>query len=401
MPATYEPEVSPKSPLPVGYRFVPKGNVYITANCRKRTHAIGATVYLVVGPKVKGRANVKGIRVPYDVYQEVAAAEQQTRAKRAAQVQAKDDAGSRAFEAEVRRLFPHAPPDSVAAIARHALVKRSRRVGRSTMMDMEHKVRLAVVAHIRHVETDYEALLSKGGMEREDARRQTWQRTNEVADQWAGRRNSLSARSAARRTSKISRHEKMTKASQKPGKQKMGKKENIKKSKNLNGGNDNKKNKTSGKPQKQTTSQADKGDKGKRRSRQPGALGDASASKRDDATRSKPVVIAGVGARQRQAPRHKLRGNLGGASNMRKTSHDKRDSFEVADYDGELEPIDGHETSGDSGDDYVEEEEEEEEEADTDRVGRSLEAVDGGGHARMEGGGAAGVHSDRVGILGG
>ncbi|KLU89180.1 hypothetical protein MAPG_08154 [Magnaporthiopsis poae ATCC 64411] len=377
MPATQEPEVSPKSPLPVGYRFVPKGNVYITANCRKKTHAIGATVYLVVDPKVKGRASVKGIRVPHEVYQEVATAEQQTRAKRAAQVQAKDDAGSRVFEAEVRRLFPHAPPDSVAAIARHALVKRSRRVGRSTMMDMEHKVRLAVVAHIRHVETDYDALLKKGGTEREDARRQTWQRTNEVADQWAGRRNSLSARSATRRASKISRREKMTKGPQKISKQKTGDKGN-KKSKNANGG-DGKKNKTNEKPQKQTTNQAGKNDKGKRRTRQPGALGDVSASRRDDATRSKPVVATGD-ATQSQAPRHKLRGNLGGASNMRRTPYDKPDSFVVADDDGEPEPIDGAERSGESGDNDGEsglEDEEEEAEFSDDSEYQSSELDDG------------------------
>ncbi|KAL8371187.1 hypothetical protein RB595_001165 [Gaeumannomyces hyphopodioides] len=355
MSAGTEPQVSPKSPVPVGYRFVPKGNVYITANCRKKTHAVGATVYLVVDPSVRGRANVKGIRVPSDIYDEVVAAEQQTRAKRAAQVRAKDDAGSNAFESEVRRLFPHAPTDSVAAIARHALVKRSRRVGRSTMMDMEHKVRLAVVAHIRHVETDYEALLGKGGMEREDARRQTWQRTNEVADQWAGQKNSLSTRSTARRDKKISRREKAKKqgalvktgkASQNTSKQTTREKEKKKSTKTK-----------SGKAQKQT-SQVGKSDKGKRRARQHAALGDDSASKGDDVTRAKPA--ASVAATRPQAPRpqrpQRHKGNVGGASSLRGTSYNKRAAFEVTDDDDELESSGGSERGGDSGDDNEEEE---------------------------------------------
>ncbi|EJT81147.1 hypothetical protein GGTG_01131 [Gaeumannomyces tritici R3-111a-1] len=341
MPASKEPQVSPKSPVPAGYRFVPRGNVYITANCRKKTHAAGATVYLVVDPSVRGRANVKGIRVPSGIHDEVVAAEQQTRAKRAAQVRAKDDAGSSAFESEVRRLFPHAPADSVAAISRHALVKRSRRVGRSTMMDMEHKVRLAVVAHIRHVETDYEALLRKGGIEREDARRQTWKRTNEVADRWAGQRNSLSTRSTARREKKMSNRESTAKqgANAKAGKASQKKKRSTK----TKSGN-KKQDKKSGKPQTRTN-QVGKSGKGKKRTRQQAALGDDSANKRDDATTAKPAASVATTRAKRS------KGNFGGTSNLRGTPYNKRDLFEVADDDDELASSDESERSADGGDD--------------------------------------------------
>ncbi|OAA63526.1 hypothetical protein SPI_03689 [Niveomyces insectorum RCEF 264] len=42
-----EPLVSFRTPMPPGYCFVRKGNVYITAHCRKATKAAGQTVYVV------------------------------------------------------------------------------------------------------------------------------------------------------------------------------------------------------------------------------------------------------------------------------------------------------------------------------------------------------------------
>ena len=75
------------------------------------------------------------------------------------------------FAAQVRKLFPRCPPDRESAIAEHACLKYSGRVGRSAAAkDLDDAaVRLAVIAHVRHVETPYDALLARG-QERWDAR---------------------------------------------------------------------------------------------------------------------------------------------------------------------------------------------------------------------------------------
>ena len=68
------------------------------------------------------------------------------------------------FAAQVRALFPHCPPGRDIAIAEHACQKYSGRVGRSASAKQldEKAVRLAVRAHIRHTETDYDQLLAQG-----------------------------------------------------------------------------------------------------------------------------------------------------------------------------------------------------------------------------------------------
>ncbi|TLS31011.1 hypothetical protein PpBr36_03491 [Pyricularia pennisetigena] len=203
--ATNEPMVTPSTPMPPGYRFVSKGNVYITKNCRKNTQAANKTVYVVVESLNTKRVKTLGIRVPADIYGEVVESERQTRTARATNVQRRDDAGLRAFEQELRRMFPKAPTDAVETVARHALVKRSRRVGRAGTMDMDKKVRLAVTAHIRHLHTDYDAMLGRG-VPREEARAKVWARIAEVADGWAGRPGSLKSHAAvARKEKKLAR----------------------------------------------------------------------------------------------------------------------------------------------------------------------------------------------------
>lgn len=70
-------------------------------------------------------------------------------------------------------------------IAEHACLKYSGRIGRSALgkkMD-EQAVRLAVIAHIRHNETNYDELLGRG-WERSDARSAVADRVDEVLDEW-------------------------------------------------------------------------------------------------------------------------------------------------------------------------------------------------------------------------
>jgi len=89
------------------------------------------------------------------------------------------------FAARIREVFPRLATGREQKIAEHACLKYSGRVGRSDLakkMD-EHAVRLAVIAHIRHNETNYDELLGRG-WERSDARSAVAQRVDEVLNCW-------------------------------------------------------------------------------------------------------------------------------------------------------------------------------------------------------------------------
>jgi hypothetical protein len=89
------------------------------------------------------------------------------------------------FAARIRELFPRPTAGREQKIAEHACLKYSGRIGRSALakkMD-EKAVRLAVLAHIRHNETNYDELLG-GGWERSDARSAVAGRVDEVLEEW-------------------------------------------------------------------------------------------------------------------------------------------------------------------------------------------------------------------------
>lgn len=75
------------------------------------------------------------------------------------------------FAERVRELFPGCPPGTDRAIAEHACLKYSNRVGRSAAAKSldENAIRLAVIAHVRHAKTRYDDLLA-AGYERREAR---------------------------------------------------------------------------------------------------------------------------------------------------------------------------------------------------------------------------------------
>jgi len=89
------------------------------------------------------------------------------------------------FAAAIREQFPGCPVDRAEAIALHAAARGSGRVGRSAAaraLDAD-AVRLAVVASVRHVDTDYDDLLMSG-IDRESARAQVQKRVEDVVNAW-------------------------------------------------------------------------------------------------------------------------------------------------------------------------------------------------------------------------
>ena len=91
------------------------------------------------------------------------------------------------FAKHVRELFPKCPVGRERDVAEHACLKYSGRVGRSSAAkSLDHEaIRLAVVAHVRHAETDYDELLAKG-YDRFDARRMIEEKLEKVLTKWEG-----------------------------------------------------------------------------------------------------------------------------------------------------------------------------------------------------------------------
>ena len=179
----HEPTVRFQSPMPKegGYVFVPKGNVYITSNCRKQTQEAGQTVYTVLNAK----NNAVGIRVPRRIRDAVQESHEATREKRAQAVLRKDEKLEREFRDAVLAQFPGTPEESVTKIVGRAMAKRSRRVGRTGKLDVKERAALAVRAHIRHVHTDYDKLM-RSGVARGQARSQIHEKIDEVVLAWGG-----------------------------------------------------------------------------------------------------------------------------------------------------------------------------------------------------------------------
>lgn len=89
------------------------------------------------------------------------------------------------FAAAIREQFPGCPTDRAEAIAFHAAARGSGRVGRSAAgrsLDAA-AVRLAVIASVRHVDTEYDALLLSG-VDRDSARDRVRQRVDDIVTAW-------------------------------------------------------------------------------------------------------------------------------------------------------------------------------------------------------------------------
>lgn len=89
------------------------------------------------------------------------------------------------FARRVRERFPGAPEGEELRVARFACRSETERVGALGGSDgyLEHAVELAVLAHLRHRHTRYEALLEQG-YDRESARALVQPRVLELFARW-------------------------------------------------------------------------------------------------------------------------------------------------------------------------------------------------------------------------
>jgi hypothetical protein len=85
------------------------------------------------------------------------------------------------FAGRIRELYPMCPPGRETVIAEYACMKHSGRIGRSIAAKQldEEAIRLAVIAHIRHEETNYDELLALG-YDRDEARAEVAGKVQEI-----------------------------------------------------------------------------------------------------------------------------------------------------------------------------------------------------------------------------
>ncbi|KAK4063357.1 uncharacterized protein Triagg1_9508 [Trichoderma aggressivum f. europaeum] len=167
--------------MPTGYGFLKKGNPFMTALCRKETHAAKKTLYVVTKC-----GKQEGLRAPIRVLRHVRSEEKKTREKRRGAVQRRDAATEDAFEAATLKLFPKIPKQDLTTILKRTLRKRSGRVGRTGKLDLDKKAYLAVQAHARHCHTDYDKLLKQASQGRDAARRAIRDKVSRLLIEWGG-----------------------------------------------------------------------------------------------------------------------------------------------------------------------------------------------------------------------
>jgi hypothetical protein len=173
-----EVTVAPTTLMPKGYVFLRKGIGYKTLHCRKLTREAGEVLYVVVDKKT-----TLGLRAPSSIISRVHQKANATLAKRIAAVQKRDSADIAKASTEVIAQFRKIPAAEKELVLKHGFKKHSGRVGRTSSISLAKKVTLAVIAHIRHKHTEYDALL-RAGEERGVARKSTWKKIEGVMNQW-------------------------------------------------------------------------------------------------------------------------------------------------------------------------------------------------------------------------
>ena len=94
------------------------------------------------------------------------------------------------FAARVRELYPQCPAGREMTIAEHACQKYSGRVGRTASAKSltDQSVDLAVIAHIRHVETKYDQLLGRC-WDRDEVRANIADEVSRIRMEWGRERS--------------------------------------------------------------------------------------------------------------------------------------------------------------------------------------------------------------------
>jgi hypothetical protein len=169
--------------------LLPSGDATLTRRAKK---ASGLSAVVVQFNRSRKRYDRKGILVEEPALEQAeqsCLADEEVRMRRRErdrERRADEDVELQARMTElIGTLFPHCPPGRAEAIARHTGLRGSGRVGRSAAgraLDEEALTR-AVIASIRHEDTEYDELLMSG-VDREDARARIRTKIDSVLAEW-------------------------------------------------------------------------------------------------------------------------------------------------------------------------------------------------------------------------
>jgi hypothetical protein len=169
--------------------YLPAGDATLTRRARKASNLSAVVVRF---SRARKRYERKGVLVEDEALQEAEAsclADADARERRRVRDEERRrdaDAQLAAWMAEeIRTAFPGCPPERAEAIAAHTATRGSGRIGRTAggqRLEAE-AVELAVVASVRHRDTDYDALLM-AGVSRGEARQRVREDVVAVLDRW-------------------------------------------------------------------------------------------------------------------------------------------------------------------------------------------------------------------------
>jgi hypothetical protein len=170
--------------------FLPSGDAALTRRAKQASQLSAVVVRWSRSRKRYERQGILAEEAAIEQAEEQCLADEDVRLRRRdrdRERRAKEDVEFQVRMAdEIRRLFPGCPKKRATAIAEHAALRGSGRVGRSAAARAldERAITLAVVASVRHEDTDYDRLLMSG-IPREDARDRVRPVIDQVLDTWA------------------------------------------------------------------------------------------------------------------------------------------------------------------------------------------------------------------------
>jgi hypothetical protein len=172
--------------------FLPSGDAALTRRSRKHSRL---SAVVLKWSRTRKRYERQGLLVEKEALEqaerECEADAKQREVRRARSILRREELDQeyiRRFAKRVREIYPHCPAGREQTIAEHACRKYSGRVGRSAAAKdlADEAVQLAVLAHIRHTETEYDNLLVTG-TERLEARARVRTDVFEIAEKWEAR----------------------------------------------------------------------------------------------------------------------------------------------------------------------------------------------------------------------
>lgn len=169
--------------------YLPSGNTALTRRSAKYSTLV-AVVYRF--SSTRNRNERQGILIEKEALEAAEAeclSDEELREKRRERDAERRERADRtfldSFAQQIRERYPYCPEGREYEIALHACEKYSGRVGRtdSAKKFEANAVDLAVIAHIRHRETEYDSLLMQG-YDRSDARKMIEAEIDSVKSNW-------------------------------------------------------------------------------------------------------------------------------------------------------------------------------------------------------------------------